>query len=350
MTLGVVIPCYRQERWLPRTVAAIEAALAGREWRGTLVLAAPSDAAPALSGPRWRVLSPPIARPLTPGAARMLGFSDCGGDWVLFVDADVEVDAAWMAEAIATARRAEAERAAAAPAGRARPAPAAAAPPLARVAGLWGRLEEWFVDERGERPGSRDLYRVGDEPRDTAYTATLSFYRRDALTAAGGYDARLHSEEDFELGLRLRRLGFRMRSLGLRAGRHWSAPRPSFDEIARRWRTGLCLGMGEALRLYVGRPGFAALLRRQLHYLVVLAMWLAGAAAAAAAAALRDPRPLAWWLAAPLALFAVMSVRKRSPRLALHSILTWTVNAAGLVAGFLSLPAPAEPVRPGIRP
>ena len=50
MTLGVVIPCYRQERFLPRTVAALEAALADREWRGVLVLAAAEgDAAlPAL--------------------------------------------------------------------------------------------------------------------------------------------------------------------------------------------------------------------------------------------------------------------------------------------------------------
>ena len=41
VTLGVVIPCYRQERFLPRTIDALERALAGRDWRGVLVLAAP---------------------------------------------------------------------------------------------------------------------------------------------------------------------------------------------------------------------------------------------------------------------------------------------------------------------
>ena len=91
--LGVVVPCYRQERFLPRTVAAIERALAAHEWRGALVLAAPaSEPLPALS-PRWTVISPPVTRPLTPGAARMLGFAACAGDWVLFLpQTGLEVD------------------------------------------------------------------------------------------------------------------------------------------------------------------------------------------------------------------------------------------------------------------
>jgi glycosyltransferase involved in cell wall biosynthesis len=331
LKLGVVVPCYRQEAFLPRTIEALERSLAGSDWRGALVIAAPSGAPlPALSS-NWRVLAPPVSRPLTPGGARMLGFSDCGGDWVLFVDADVEIDEVWLSEALAVAARAD---------GAGEPA---------NLAGLWGRLEEWFVTPSGERAGNPDLYRVGRDERDTDYTATLSFYRRDALTSAGGYDARLHSEEDFELGMRIRRLGLRLRSLGRCAGRHWSGPRPSFSEIARRWRTGLCFGMGEALRLYLGRPGFLTLLRRQLHYLVMLALWLAGLVALGLDALTKDGRWLSTWALAPLARFVFMTFRKRSPKLALHSMLTWTVNGAGLVAGFVALEPPAEPLRPGAR-
>lgn len=306
MTLGVVIPCYRQERWLPRTLAALEQALAGLEWRGALVMAAPSDAPlPPLSD-RWQVLRPAARRPLTPGLARMLGFAACGGAWVLFVDADVEVDAAWVARA----RAAIAED--------------------SKLAGLWGRIEEWFVDGSRERPGLRDLYGVGDSDHPSDYLATLALYRRDALASAGGYEPRLNSEEDFELGLRLRAHGFELRSLGPRAARHWSAPRPSFAEIGRRWRTGLCFGQGQVLRLYVGRPGFFELAQRQALYFAVVAMWLLGAVALACGAWV-----FARWAILPLALFAFMAVRKRSARLALHSLLTWTVNAAGMVVGFV---------------
>ena len=324
MKLGVVVPCYRQERFLPRTVAALERALEGRDWQGALVLAAPSsDPLPGLSS-HWQVIVPPdpprgtAPAPLTPGGARMLGFGACGGEWVLFVDADVELERAWLDAALEAAGRAGA----------------------GRLAGLWGRLEDWFVTPEGERAGNPDLYGVGEGEGAVDYLATLAFYRREALAAAGGYDARLSSEEDFELGLRLRGLGLELRSLAPMAARHWSAPRPSFGELGRRWRTGLCFGQGQVLRLYAGRPGFATLLRRQELYLATLAMWVLGLAALVPALAGAGARPLLLWLILPLALLAAMSLRKRSARLAVHSLLTWTLNGVGLLVGLVRSPRP----------
>jgi hypothetical protein len=320
MTIGVVIPCYRQERFLPRTLAALEGALAGSEWRGALVLAAPGDDPPPALTDRWRLIDAPpagsgleggaAAAPLTPGAARMLGFAACGGEWVLFVDADVEVDGAWMGEAIATAVREPG------------------------LGGLWGRIEEWFVDRGRERPGSRDMYGVGDHERRSRYLATLAFYRREALAAAGGYDPRLSSEEDFELGLRFERLGLELRSLGQRAARHWSAPRPSFAELSRRWRNGLCFGQGQVLRLYLGRPGFVRLLLRQALYFATLAMWTLGAVVLLAALVRLQPSLLLAFAFIPVGVVAAMSLLKGSVRLGLFSLLTWTFNAFGMVAGF----------------
>ena len=72
---------------------------------------------------------------------------------------------------------------------------------------------------------------------------------------------------------------------------------------------------------------------------VALALWLA----AVPAAVLAGARGLEAWVAAFAALFAVMAARKRSPRLALHSLLTWTVIAAGLVIGFVRGGAPLPP-------
>jgi len=317
MKLGVVVPCYRQERFLPRTLAAIEKALANRDWEGALVLAAPvHDRVPALS-PRWKVISPPVLRPLTPGAARMLGFAACGGDWVLFADADVEIDAAWTAAAIEAATREPA------------------------LAGLGGRLEEWFTARGREDPGARDMYQVGDRECAVDYLATLAFYRRDALVKAGGYEARLNSEEDFELGMRLLALGLELRSLGLRAARHWSAPRPSLGELLRRWRTGLLFGQGQVLRLYLGRSGFGTLLARQRLYLAALAMWGLGAATLAAWRLRGDARPFLLWLVIPLAVVGVMSARKDSLRLGALAVLTWTLQGMGLVVGLFRVPGRA---------
>ncbi len=328
MNVGVVVSCYRQERFLPRTLASLERALEGADWQGVLELAVPSPTPlPALS-PRWKVVCAYDAaagrpgRPLTPGGGRMLGFRECGGDWVLFADSDLEVDAGWMRAALDLAAREP------------------------RLAAIFGRLEEWFVDGTGERPGLHDMYKTGDTDRAVDYLAALSFYRRGALEAAGGYDERLHADEDFELGLRFRRLGLEMRSLGRLAARHWSAPRPSFRELARRWTTGICFGQGEVLRLYLGRPGFGTLLWRQKLYVAALGMVLLGLAAAAASVATRDPRWLGAWALVPLTVIAGMAVRKRSLRLGALSLATWTVQAAGMVVGFLRFPAGARPLGP----
>jgi hypothetical protein len=323
--IGVAVPCYRQERFLARTVAALERALAGRAWSGALVLAAPDHAPLPPLSERWRVLVPPVAAPLTPGAARMLGCAALDADWVLFADADVEVEVAWTERALGVAAREPA------------------------LGGLWGRIEEWFVDGASERPGSRDLYRVGDADRATPYTATLSFYRREALLAVGGYDPRLSSEEDFELGLRFAAAGLELRAVAPLAARHWSAPRPSFAELGRRWRTGLCFGQGQVLRLYLGRPGLGALLRRQGLYLATLALWAAALPAAALAATARHPGPLAAWAALPLAAWGLMAARKRSPRLGLLSLLTWTLHGAGLIVGFVRAPGGTTAAAPGGR-
>ena len=80
-------------------------------------------------------------------------------------------------------------------------------------------------------------------------------------------------------------------------------------------------------------------MRRQGIYFAMLALWLA----AVPAVLLGGVRGLGLWALAPMALLAVMTLRKRSVKLALHALLTWSVHAAGLVVGFArgGPPAPA---------
>jgi hypothetical protein len=333
MTLGVVVSCYRQERFLARTVSAIERALEGREWRGVLEFAVPVEGPLPPLAPNWRVVcafdraTGRPGRPLTPGGGRMLGFAECGGDWVLFADSDVEIDAGWMQAALELAAREP------------------------RVAAVFGRLEEWFVDGATERPGKHDMYGTGDTDRGVDFLAALALYRRDALEASGGYDVRLNSDEDFELGLRMKQRGYELRSLGRLGARHWSAPRPNFRELSRRWATGICFGQGQVLRLYFGRPGFGALLRRQSLYVAAIGLWSLGLAAGIAWAASGDPRAFAAWCALPLATLAFMSLKKRSARLAVLSLSTWTIQGAGLLVGWFRLPPGARPLLPSeVRP
>ena len=318
MTIGVVIPCFHQESWLEPTLAALERALAGRGWAGALVLSDSTHGALPALGERWRVIGMASPRGTTPGASRMIGFEAVGGDWVLFVDADVEVERDWLDRAVEVAGRDES------------------------LVGIGGRLEEWMSDGRRRWLGSTDLVRVGAVERPVEYVTTPAFYRRSALAAVGGYDRRLSSEEDFELGMRLRVAGYRLLSLGVLAGRHWSGPRPSLSEVKRRWSSGLCFGMGQVLRLYLGRPGFGRLLLRQWLYVATLAMWVAALGGLLVGWARRDPGPALAGLAMPPLVWALMTLRKKSPGLGLHALITWTVNGAGMLVGFFRVSSSVE--------
>lgn len=324
MSVGVVVSCYRQDRWIGRTAASIECALEGEDWRGVLEFVAPSDDPPLALSPRWQVLrswDPATGAPrraLTPGAGRMAGLAACPGDLVLFSDSDMELDREWTTAALECVRR---ERG---------------------VAGVGGRLEEWFEQGGREWMNRRDMYGVGGADRAMDYLANVVIYRRDLLLAAGGYDPRLNSDEDFELCLRLRHQGYELRGLARLAARHWSAPRPSFPELGRRWRTGLCFGQGQVLRLYFGRRGFGTLLRRQWMFAAMLAIWALGLAALTLWALTADPRAVLAWSLLPLGLLAFMTLKKKSLRLGLHSIATWSLQGLGMLVGLMR-PTPEMP-------
>jgi GT2 family glycosyltransferase len=162
-------------------------------------------------------------------------------------------------------------------------------------------------------------------------------YRRLAIEETGFFsDRNLHSYEEFDLGVRLRSLGWKLWRLPLASCTHYGHDAPPYRLLVRRWRTNYVCGMGELVRGAVGQRHFKLVLRgvRELWiYSGVLAWWflLAG---------------VPFWplpgvdraiVFAAIALFpfAAMAVRKRSVGRAVYSVVSWCFNAAGMVLGVL---------------
>jgi hypothetical protein len=97
------------------------------------------------------------------------------------------------------------------------------------------------------------------------------------------------------------------------------------------------------LRLYLGRRGFGTLLGRQWLYIATLGIWSLGVAALVAWLVSGDPRQLTRWGLLLLALLVFMTIRKRSPRLAVLSLLTWTLNGLGMLVGLTRPPRAERP-------
>lgn len=279
-----------------------------------VVVGRAGDALLAACAARATVLTPDASWPNTPGAHRNLGALGAEAEWILFADGDVIVEPAFVAEAIALLL--------------ARP----------EVVGVGGRIHErqWQGDRLvREVP---DLHRSGAggvvEMLAAAWVA-----RRAAFEAVGGFDPRLPAEEDMELCVRLAARGDTLVALDQRAAYHDCAPRPSWAEIRRRFRSGLFAGQGLLLRYSWGTPFFARHLWRQRLFLAMLLYAALGVGLAWWVILTRAPMAQAiftGWEVSVLALWLVMSARKRSLSLGGLAIVTWLALGAGIVRAWVT--------------
>jgi len=304
--LAAVVVARDEAPRIEGTLAALDPALAPWPGAGRLVVDCGSgDPTAELAAARgWPVARLDPAGAVTAAAGRELARGRLDADFLLYVDGDVRVDAGFPAAAVAL---------------------------LQGDRGLFGVGGELRFDEgRGEPPAPPP-----SGPRPVPLLPALAVYRAAALEAVGGFVPWLESEEDADLGLRLRRAGGRLVRIGP-GGVHRSGPRGGLDETFRRYRAGLYFGQGRVVRLRWGGPLAAATLARQWLYLAVILLWLGAAAGV-----------WVWPPAAALPLLLVLAgaavaARKGSARAAAVSLVTWHVMAWGLLVGLARKPRARE--------
>lgn len=311
--VSIVIKAFNEEK---NICAAIESSLvAVAEVGGEVVLAdsySTDRTVEMASGYPIRVVQLAHAHDRCCGAGPQLGYQHSLGEYLYILDGDMQMLRGFLPQALAfLAHHPEA-------------------------AGVGGRLVELNNEsleyrERGLRaaahlsPGEVDRLDGG------------GLYRRRAIEESGYFsDRNLHSYEEFDLGVRLRSLGWKLWRLPIDAATHYGHEVPPYQLLMRRWRTGFICGLGELVRAAAGQPHMRLVLRgmRELRiYSAVLAWWLvlltvpfwqlpASARIASFAALAGAPVLLMLW-------------RKRSLSRALYSVVSWCFHAAGLVRGLL---------------
>ena len=321
--VSIIIKALNEEK---RVAAAVKSALAAVETVGGEVVLADScstDRTIALaSGFPIRIVQLAHADERCCGVGPQLGFQHSMGEFIYILDGDMEMLPGFLSEAVAFMQ--------------AHP----------EVAGVGGRIVEMNTSsleylarvERGlghMQAGEVDRLDMG------------GLYRRSAVEDAGYFsDRNLHSYEEFDLAVRLRVQGWKLWRIGADAVRHHGHDAPAYELLMRRWRSGYVCGLGELVRAAWGQPHMKLVLTgvRELRLYVAVLLWWVALLSVLAIPATGTHRLAAFslLLAAPLLL---MTLRKRSMRKALFSVVSWCFNAAGLVRGLL---ASQRPVRDSV--
>jgi hypothetical protein len=169
-----------------------------------------------------------------------------------------------------------------------------------------------------------------------------ALYRHSVLEQVGTFNPYLCSDEEPELGLRIRQAGYRFLALDYPIVRHYKDAPVAFSTILSRRRRNFLLGIGQGARYY---------LRSKLLWPWLKERWWGPAAMLWSAAMLgillaslvaRDSIWLKIWSLCLFLTIAGITFRKRSLRRGLVAIFNWLLMAEGFVKGLLMSPLPPE--------
>jgi glycosyltransferase involved in cell wall biosynthesis len=161
-------------------------------------------------------------------------------------------------------------------------------------------------------------------------------YRTSAIKEAGYFSNKiLHSYEELDLAVRLRSNGWKLYRIDIDAVRHWGHDSPPYQLLIKRWKSGYINGLGEIIKSAIGKPHFKLLINdvRELRiYLATIAWWLVMLATLFIDLSATSKTGLIFSiLVFPILL---MAIKKRSLKKAVFSVVSWNINALGLIRGF----------------
>jgi GT2 family glycosyltransferase len=325
-TVSVIIKALNEEAHIAQAIESALAAVADLAGEVVLADSCSEDRTLAIANAYpIRIVQLRHASERSCGMGPQLGFQHAHGDYLYVMDGDMRLQAGFLQQAMQFL---------------------AQHPEVAGVGGSLIECNETHLEyrERTLRMANSEPHRMPG-PVDRLDGGAL--YRRRAIAEVGYLsDRNLHSYEEFDLAARLRARGWKLWRLPVDAVSHQGHTTPALRLLWRRWRTRYACGSGELLRAAIGQPWCRLVLRdvRELRlYGAVLALW--------------GSLGLTVWLPIPtstrigvtamitLLPLAAVTYRKRSLTRAAYALLSWHVQAAGLVRGLLQARrCPQQPI------
>lgn len=299
------------------------------------------------------ILQIPTDELSSPGAGRYVGTHHASGDYLLFVDGDMEVVDGWLDDALDLIQRDSIAGVTGhlneitpgtphTPVGEATE-PAVTSPvSTATAAGIPERTESTRTSPLADggvthltTPAAGRGARDEREIRDVDALRGIALYDAAVLDEVGGFDPHLQASEDVDVGYRIRSAGYHLVQLPYVVASHPETG--SLSDPIRRWRRGYFLGVGQSVRKGADDPSILASHLLTLRHPLLAASWgvlgfLLGT---------RSRRALFGWAA--ITAIAVGAYSSRSGvRTTITDATAYTLTLLGLIIGWHRPPPPPE--------
>jgi glycosyltransferase involved in cell wall biosynthesis len=263
------------------------------------------------------------SQPLSPSAGRYIGYKRSRGEFVLFLDGDMELIPGWLEPALRTMRN----------------KPDAALMLSSRVIELLPPNGTTFLP----LPEEISFAVPREVPRVSFVVGGAALYRRSVLEEVGTFNPYLKSDEEPELYLRIRHAGYRILQLDAPIVRHFTVPQETLSGLLSRRRRNFLLGAGQCIRYHLRSKLLWPYIKERGSWSVMPALWLAlGLGSTSWAIFTRDYVWVSAWTLTLCLLLAFATFRKRSLRGAFFSLFHRVLMVEGLFKGFLLKPLPPE--------
>ena len=247
---------------------------------------------------------------LTAAAGRYVGFCQTTGDYVLFLDGDMELCNGWVDQALDILVQ---------------------RPDLAVISGL-------VIDlPKTAESNAEIMARYQNNTNalvELQHGGGAAIYRRSVLQQVGPFNPYLYSDEEPELCLRIRQAGYRVARIEYPIAFHYTDPRYELSALFARRRRNLYLGFGQNIRYHLSTGLVWAYLMERRFALLPGAAILVGLAGLVLTLATGHPGWFSLWLAGIVITIALDALRRGSLRRTIHSLLNRLLIVEGSIRGF----------------
>lgn len=311
-TLSVVLICKNQAWNMPRLIESVLEHTSGVSTNEIVLVdsASTDDTIDVAFDYPIRIIRLHDDQHLTAAAGRYIGYQHTTGDYVLFLDGDMELCEGWIEQALPVLNE------------------------QSELAVLTGHVIDLPITDQPVVVPSSQNNNTPCKITELQHGGGAAIYRRSVLEQVGTFNPFVYSDEEPELCLRIRHAGYRVARIERPITLHYTDPRHKLGSLFARRQRNLYLGFGQNIRYHLSTGLVWAYIKERRFALLPVAGIIVGLLSALWAVFTRDVKWFAFWVILVFLTVILDAIRKRSLYQTIHSIVNRLLIIEGSIRGF----------------